>query len=126
MSGVEEFADRVYASLMGGILAVIVTAAGSIWRVIETPEAASPELSLLVIKGLILSMPGIVTVLGIGIAAYRAGPFGFFGAVIEVGGVNRLFDPASTGGIGLVFVGALLVVIGSFFPWKDIYREILT
>lgn len=123
MSGVNRSADRVYAALIGGVLAVIVTATGSIWRAFETPEATTVELSFTLVTVLVQSMPGIVTLIGIAIAIYQAGPFGFFGAVMEVAGVNKIFNPSLDGGIGLVFVGALLVVTGSFLPWPKIYRE---
>lgn len=126
MSGADRVIERFHEALMVGVLAVVVTGTGSAWQAIETPETATAKISMMLVIGLVQSMPGILTLLGIAIAVYRAGPVGLFGAVMEVGGVNRVFDPSHSGGVGLVFVGALLVVLGSFLPWPKIYRAVLS
>lgn len=128
MTPVETFAERVRTALLGGAFGILVTAFGSVLNAIGTPETASrgTEMSLSIFVALFQSAPGLLTVAGILIAAYIAGPPGFFGAVIEVIGVNRLFDTASTGGIGLIVFGASLVALSSLAPWPRIYREVFS
>lgn len=128
MSGVDQVAGRFHDALLGGVIVVVVTAFGSMWGAIGTPEtiSTSTEVSFTLFVALFQSAPGLLTLAGVAIASYRAGPFGLIGAVMEVVGVNRLFDVAQDRGLGLVIFGAVLVTVSSFFPWPQIYRELLS
>lgn len=130
MSPVDTFADRVRTALLGGAFGILVTALGSVLNAIGTPETASTgtEISFTLFIALFQSAPGLLTVAGILIAGYVAGPPGFFGAIIEVVRVNRVFDLSggSSGGIELVIAGAIIVAISSLAPWPQIYQEVLS
>lgn len=84
------------------------------------------DVSFAVFVALFQSAPGILTLGGILFAANVAGPPGFIGALLEVVGVNMLFDPGRDGGIGFVLVGALIVAVFSLVPWARFYRELLS
>lgn len=128
MSPVDTVANRVRTALMGGVIGIFVTALGSVLNAIGTPDDASTgtEVTFTIFISLVRSFPGLLAFAGIIIAMYTAGPPGLIGAVIEVIEVNRLFDSASSGGIELVCIGAIVVVVSSIFPRPQIYREILS
>jgi hypothetical protein len=102
------------------ILTLVATIGGIVIRSAqEVAPATEPatSLSLNLMTGLISSLPGIVTLLGIGGATVIAGPFGFIGALLEVAGANLIFYHQSTSGFWMIIFGAGLVTVGAPIRW---------
>ncbi len=75
--------------------------------------------------GLITSLPGIVTLLGIAGATLIAGPFGFVGALLEVAGTNQILYYQSEAGFWMIVFGAGLVTAGAPIPWMRVLEWFL-
>jgi hypothetical protein len=105
------------------ILTLMATVGGIVIRSAReatpaTEPATSASISL--ITGLLTSLPGIVSLLGIIGATVIAGPFGFFGAMLEVAGANALLYNQSEAGFWMIVFGAGLVTIGAPIPWMKV------
>lgn len=124
MSAGDELGERVAEAVFAGLLPTILTVTGRIWHEVDA-TTASKSFTLDVAFSLIQSLPGILTLIGLIAAFALAGPLGIFGAVLEVVGANRLFNPEVDGGIGLIIFGAFLVIVGSRIPWSKVYQELL-
>jgi len=83
------------------------------------------SISLELMTGLITSLPGIVTLVGIGVATVIAGPFGFVGALLEVAGTNQILYHQSESGFWLIIFGAGLVTVGALIPWLKVLDGLL-
>ena len=75
--------------------------------------------------GLITSLPGIVTLLGITGATLMAGPFGFVGALLEVAGTNQILYHQSEAGFWMIVFGAGFVTAGVSIPWMKVLEWFL-
>lgn len=71
-------------------------------------------------------LPLILTLTGLAIAVYRAGPFGFFGFLFKLGGTNTLLNNPDGSALSAIVFGAILVVLGAFiWSWKPILKALL-
>jgi hypothetical protein len=128
MNSVDRFQNRV-AEAFGGMMLTLVATVGGI--VIRSAQEAAPatepatSLSLNLMTGLLTSLPGIVTLLGIGGATVIAGPFGFVGALLEVAGANLIFYHQSTSGFWMIIFGAGLVTVGAPIRWLRVLEWFL-
>jgi len=120
MNSVDRFRDRVAEAFAGMTLTLMATVGGIVIRSARgatlTTEPAT-SLSLNLMTGLITSLPGIVTFLGIAGATLIAGPFGFVGALLEVAGTNQILYHQSEAGFWMIVFGAGLVTAGVPVPW---------
>ena len=93
----------------------------------EAAPATEPaaSLSFNLMAGLITSLRGIVTLLGIIGATIIAGPFGFVGALLEVVGANQILYYQSGSGFWLIVFGAALVTICGPINWLKILEWLL-
>lgn len=120
MDPVDRFRMRVAEAFGGMILTLFATVGGIVFRSIrEATPAIEPATSVSVslLTGLLTSLPGIVSFLGIIGATVIAGPFGFVGAVLEVAGANLLLYNQSEAGFWMIVFGAGLVTAGVPIPW---------
>ena len=120
MNPVDRFRIRVAEAFGGMILTLVATVGGIVIRSArEAAPATEPatSLSLNLMTGLITSLPGIVTLLGIAGSTLIAGPFGFVGALLEVAGANVLLYNQSEAGFWMIVFGAGLVTAGVPIPW---------
>lgn len=128
MNPIERIITRIQQAFVGMILTLIATVGGIVIRSAqEVAPATEPatSLSLNLMMGLLTSLPGIVTLLGIGGATVIAGPFGFVGALLEVAGANLIFYHQSTSGFWMVVFGAGLVTAGVPIPWMKVLEWFL-
>ncbi|WP_144049598.1 hypothetical protein [Halorubrum salipaludis] len=128
MNLVDRFSARVTEAIGGMVLTLVATVGGIIIRSArEVAPATEPatSLSLNLMAGLITSLPGIVTLLGIAGATVIAGPFGFIGALFEVAGANQILYYQSEAGLWMIFFGAALVTIGAPIRWLRVLEWFL-
>lgn len=128
MHPIDRFRTRVAEAFGGMVLTLVATVGGIVVRSVqEATPATEPttSLSIELVTGLITSLPGIVTLLGIGGATLIAGPFGFVGALLEVAGANQILYHQSEGGFWMIVFGAALVTIGAPIPWGKVLNEFL-
>lgn len=123
MNSIDRFRTRVAEAFGGMILTLMATVGGIVIRSAReatpaTEPATSASISLL--TGLLTSLPGIVSLLGIIGATVIAGPFGFVGAMLEVAGANVLLYNQSDTGFWMIVFGAGLVTAGIPIPWMKI------
>lgn len=119
MNPVDRFRMRVAEAFGGMILTLMATVGGIVFRSIQkatpaTEPATSVSISLL--AGLLTSLPGVVSFLGIIGATVIAGPFGFIGAMLEVAGANLLLYNQSEAGFWMIIFGAGVVTAGVPIP----------
>ena len=128
MNPVDRFRIRIAEAFSGMILTLVATVGGIVIRSArEAAPATEPatSLSLNLITGLITSLPGIVTLLGIAGATVIAGPFGFVGALLEVVGSNQILYHQSEAGFWMIVFGAGLVTIGAMIRWSKVLEALL-
>lgn len=128
MHPADRFRNRVAEAFGGMILTLLATVGGIVVRSAqEAAPATEPtaSLSISLITGLITSLPGIVTLLGIAGATVIAGPFGFLGALLEVAGTNQILFHQNSGGFWMIVFGAALVTIGAPIPWSKVLEVLL-
>mgnify|MGYP007091109754 FL=1 len=128
MNPIDRFRIRIAESFGGMILTLIATVGGIVIRSFrEAAPATEPatSLSLNLMTGLITSLPGVVTLLGIAGATLIAGPFGFVGALLEVAGTNQILYHQSTSGFWMIILGAGLVTIGAPIRWLRVLEWLL-
>ncbi|WP_141212676.1 hypothetical protein [Halorubrum sp. Ea8] len=120
MNSVDRFRTRVAEAFGAMILTLMATVGGVfITSVREATPATEPatSASISLLTGLLTSLPGIVSFLGIIGATVIAGPLGFFGAMLEVAGTNVLLYNQSVLGFRMIVFGAGLVTVGALIPW---------
>jgi len=128
MNSVDRFRNRV-ADAFGGMLLTLTATVG--WIVMRSAQEAAPatepaiSLSLNLMTGLITSLPGIVTLLGIAGATIIAGSFGFFGALLEIAGANHILYHQSEAGFWMIVFGAVLVTVGVPVRWSKVLGWLL-
>jgi len=123
MNSIDRFASRVAEAFGGMVLTLVATIGGIIIQSAqESTPATEPATSLTVnlITGLMTSLPGIITLGGIAFATAIAGPFGFFGALLEVIGANLILYHQSQAGFWMIVFGAGLVTAGVPIPWLKV------
>lgn len=128
MNPIDRFRIRVAEAFGGMILTLVATVGGIVIRSArEVAPATEPatSFSLNLATGLIASLPGIVTLLGIGGATVIAGPFGFVGALLEVAGANQILYHQSEGGFWMIIFGAALVTVGAPIRWLKVLEWFL-
>ena len=128
MDSIERFRTRVIEAFGGMMLTLLAIVGGIIIRSArEAAPATEPaaSLSFSLMTGLITSLPGIVTLLGIIGATIIAGPFGFVGALFEVAGANQILYYQSGSGFWLIVFGAALVTIGAPIKWLKVLEWLL-
>jgi len=128
MDPVDRFRSRVVEALGGVLLTLMATVGGIIIRSAQeatpaTEPATSVSISLLTV--LLTSLPGIVSLLGVIGATVIAGPFGFFGAMLEIAGANAFIYNQSETGFWMIVFGAGLVTIGTPIPWMKVLEWFL-
>lgn len=128
MNPADRFGTRVRDAFVGMILTLVATIGGTVIR--SAREAApvtepTTSLSLSLMTGLITSLPGILTLLGIAGATVIAGPFGFVGALLEVAGANQILYHQNSGGFWMIVFGAGLVTAGVPIPWMKVLEWFL-
>lgn len=125
---VDRFRKRAAEALGRMVLALVATVGGIIVRSAqEVSPATEPatSLSLNLMTGLTTSLPGIVTLLGIGGATVIAGPFGCIGTLLEVAGTNQILYHQSEAGFWMIVFGAGLVTAGVPIPWMKVLEWFL-
>jgi hypothetical protein len=128
MNSLERFRTRVAEAFCGMMLTLVAIVVGIVIRSArEVAPATEPatSLSLNLMTGLINSLPGIVTLLGIAGATLIAGPFGFVGALLEVAGTNQILYHQSEAGFWMIVFGAGLVTAGVPIPWMKVLELFL-
>lgn len=128
MHPIDRFRTRVTEAFGGMVLTLVATVGGIVIRSAqEVAPATEPatSLSLNLVAGLITSLPGIITLLGIAGATLIAGPFGFVGALLEVAGANQILYNQSEAGLWMIIFGAVLVAIGAPISWGKLLKELL-
>lgn len=127
MHPVDRFRSRVAEAIASVVLTLIATVGGVVVRSVReaTPTTeATTSLSIDLMAGLLTSLPGIVSLAGIGGATLVAGPFGFVGALLEIAGANLLFFHQSATGFWLIVFGAALVTVGALIPWMEVLNAL--
>lgn len=72
------------------------------------------------------ALPLLLTLAGLAVAIYRAGPFGLIGFIFELGGTNTLLNNPDGSALGAILVGAILVVFGAFiWSWMPILQMLV-
>jgi low affinity Fe/Cu permease len=128
MNPIDRFRTRV-AEAFGSMILTLVATVGGI--VIQSAQEATPptepatSISIGLLTGLMTSLPGIVSFLGVIGATLIAGPLGFVGALLEVAGANQLLYNQSTSGFWMIVFGAGLVAIGAPIPWMKVLEWFL-
>lgn len=127
MHPADHFGNRVASAFGGMIVTLTATVGGIVIRSAQeiAPAEASTTISLDLMAGLITSLPGLITLVGIVGATLIAGPMGFFGALLEVAGTNQLLYNQSEVGLWMIFIGAGLVTVGTFVPWLKLLGSLL-
>lgn len=128
MNSVDCFRTRVAKSFGGMILTLMATVGGIVIRSAQeaTPATEPPtSASISLLTGLLTSLPGIVSLLGIIVATVITGPFGFIGAMLEVAGANALLYNQSEAGFWMIVFGAGLVTAGVPIPWMKVLEWFL-
>lgn len=128
MNPLERITTRIQQAFAGMVLTLVATVGGIVIRSArEAAPATEPatSLSLNLMTGLITSLPGIVTLLGIAGATLIAGPFGFVGALLEVAGTNQILYHQSEAGFWMILFGAGLVTAGVPIPWMKVLEWFL-
>lgn len=123
MNPVDRFRVRVAEAFGGMVLTLMATVGGIVFRSIrEATPATEPatSVSISLLTGLLTSLPGVVSFLGIIGATVIAGPFGFIGALLEVAGANLLLYNQSEAGFWMIVFGAGLVTAGVPIPWMKV------
>jgi hypothetical protein len=113
-------------ALGSGILSLIIAAtvsafanSGAFSNSIFSGEAYLALFSL-------AKLPLLLTLLGLVAAVYRAGPFGFFGFLFELAGVNTLITDPDGGALAGIALGAILVVFGaSIWSWTSVLEVLI-
>ncbi len=82
----------------------------------------STQVTISFLAALVQSLPGIMTLITIGLATLVAGPLGFIGAILEVVGASQLLHQQSQAGFWLICIGAAMVVAGRFIPWLKVWN----
>lgn len=128
MNPFDRFRNRVAEAFGGMVLTLMATVGGIIIRSAQeaipaTEPATSVSINLM--TGLITSLPGIVTLLGIIGATVIAGPFGFVGALLEVAGANQILYNQGEAGFWMIVFGAALVTIGAPIRWSKVLEALL-
>lgn len=128
MNPIDRFRIRIAESFGGMILTLIATVGGIVIRSFrEAAPATEPatSLSLNLMTGLITSLRGVVTLLGIAGATLIAGPFGFVGALLEIAGATQILYHQSEAGFWMIVFGAGLVTAGVPIPWVKALERFL-
>lgn len=126
MDSVDRVRLRIVDAIATGVVSLVVAAFASalIGTEMVTSNAFSTE-SYAILLSLSLFPLGM-TLLGWGIAVFRAGPFGFFGFLLEWAGVNSLIRTPNGADLGVITFGATLVVFGAFvWSWKPVLEYVL-
>lgn len=125
MNPVDRVRVRIADALISGVLTIIIAAFAS--AMIDS-EAISGNVFSGEAYGILLSLavlPFVLTLLGWAIAVFRAGPFGFFGFLLEWGGSTSLLSNPNGGDLWVIVFGAVLVVFGAFvWSWKPVLKHI--
>ena len=128
MNALDRFRTRI-AEAFGAMILTLMATVGGI--VIRSAREATPltepttSLSLDLTVGLITSLPGLVTLAGIGGATLVAGPFGFVGALLETAGATQLLYHQSEAGFWMIVLGAGLVTVGAPISWAKVLKMLL-
>lgn len=112
---------RIADALGSGILTLIVVSFVSAFADSDafSGNVFSSEAYLVLVS--LAALPLLLTLAGWAVAVYRAGPFGFFGFLVELSGANTLFTNPDGSALGAVVFGAILVVFGAFiWSWSPV------
>ena len=128
MNHIDRFRTRVAEAFGAMILTLMATVGGVIIRSArEATPATEPATSLSIdlTVGLITSLPGLVSLVGIIGATIVAGPFGLLGALLETAGATQLLYNQSEAGLWMIIFGAGLVTVGAPISWGKVLEEFL-
>lgn len=116
------FADALFSAVFSIIVAALV---GGLTRTsIDTGTVFSSEVSAILLS--LEMLPLGLTLLGLGVATFRAGPFGFIGFLFEWAGAATFFADARASALWGVAFGAAIVVVGAFvWSWKPVIRWVV-
>lgn len=112
---------RIVDALGSGIITLMVAAIVSALADTNafSGNVFSSEAYLVLLS--LAALPLLLTVVGLAVAVYRAGPFGFFGFLFELGGANTLITDPNGSALGAIVFGAVLVVFGAFiWSWTPV------
>lgn len=117
MNLVDRIGERVVeAIVLAMVVLVAVTFANMSTRTLH-PQSGSAHLLLFGLSNLGV----IVTLSGLGMATWRAGPVGVFGFLCEFAGTLHVQNGELH--LGLLLVGALLVVVGGLvWSWQWFFK----
>lgn len=126
MNLVDQIRRRIADALFSGFLTIFIALLVSQLvdaEVVSGTAFSSETYDIL----LTLSMlPLVLTLLGLGIAVFRAGPFGFVGFLFEWAGANSLFNSPDGSDLGVIVFGAVLVACGAFvWSWKRVIKLVI-
>ena len=126
MHPVDRIRVRTADAIGSGIISLIIVAFVS--ALVDTGAFSGNLFSseaYLVLKSL-GALPILMTLAGLAIAVYRAGPFGLFGFLFELGGTNTLLNNPDGSAIVAIVFGAILVVFGAFiWSWTPILQTLV-
>lgn len=117
---------RIADALGSGIITLLVAAIVPAFAdsSVFSSNVFSYEAYLILLS--LAALPLLLTLAGWAIAVYRAGPFGFFGFLFELGGVNTLINNPDESALGAIVFGAILVVVGAFiWSWTPVLKALI-
>lgn len=128
MNPIDRIRIRIAEAFGSMILTLMATVGGVVIHSVReaTPATESAtSLSIDLTIGLITSLPGLITLVGIIGATFVAGPFGLAGALLETAGATQLLYHQNEAGLWMIVFGAVLVTIGAPISWSNILEEFL-
>jgi hypothetical protein len=126
MEFIDDIRLRIIDALASGILSIFIAAFASalIGFGVFSGSVFSGEAYMVLLT--LAALPLVLTAVGLGLAVFRSGPFGFFGFLFELAGVNILFNEPEASAIGVVVLGAILVAGGAFvWSWTPVLEFFL-
>lgn len=126
MSLIDRIRLRIADALISGFLTIFITALVSRLMDAEVVSGTVFSTETYDILQSLSMLPLVLTLLGLGIAVFRAGPFGLYGFLLEWMGVDSLFNSPAGSDLGVIAFGAVLVVVGAFiWSWKPVFKLVI-
>jgi len=123
MHALDRVRIRIADAMTSGVLSIVLAAfAGGMMETgVVAGDVFSSETYILLLS--LAFLPLILTLVGWAVAVFRAGPFGFFGFLLEWTGASSLFTDPAAADLGSIAFGAVIVVFGAFvWSWKPVLR----
>ena len=126
MSLAQDYNQRVAGNFEGLAVSIIAGAFALVGEALAESPATPDETSVNALLGFIQAYPVLITIGGLLFAVAAAGPVGFVGFILELGGLRLLFVDPMTGLVSIL-LGAGIIVVGSkLWRWMPVIEYLLS